>query len=1403
MGVSGAIELIAVAVLFLLLGRTWGSAQERRRSAAAQPTAADLLKLAAGADVGTDYAAGFRAGHLQGWRDAWAATEAEREPDAAAARESVSVGGEASWAERDRPGIPVAGPFRPPQPGPSSQTLQLPATNAAVPETAEEAAARKEKRDRQNINITLYIASLLIVAAGALFIGTTLPEGLRFVGVLAITALFYFGGLVLHARALRLRPAAVAFAGTGLALVPVAGLAMYDLAINDADVAWLITSLIGTVAYVVAAVRIESRVLVFLSLTFVVSTAWSGVSVLGGALVWYFAAMIGLAVLLTLLALWRPRWLPPVYLKPLMDLHPVLVPAVAIAVTFVPLLLKEGEYAFIMFLCGAYFSLVVLFPAARFRLAHFYGARVSLSIAAVSAVWESTDRIDSALLTAAGLAGVQAVVVAVAWGKLSGQLGGSLQRWVKDAVWTFAVQFFLTAVWVVISRFGVAGAGAEVPLWLPVLALLLTGMVLAIRFGGAVEYAPAGVLVFSLGFVDWLGEWRVAGLLALAVLFWSARGVPVDEPLRKHFVLAARISATVIIPVVTAAGVDSTTDRYGPVLFALSLALVGQQVVTAGLIRARVDALAPAATLVAFSAVGIATLVALSSADISQDSALTGGGILVQLLAGLSIGLLLFPLWAAQAARKPTPAELLPLGMAALLVALAFATVSSTIGNISLLLTTLYLAATAGRLVSLQRRWHYWWLTRGSGTLLILMAFHQVREETGPPMVGGEVVVTAFIAVAALAVQLVFPLTAAARGRAPRGVHVDVAVVLGIQLLSQVFVAPGRLDFLEADGWQFTVAAALTAAGAAICGYVLRSVPGSAKASSTLAPVAFAVLALTHWGDLPDVELILSIFAAFSAIMVLAVQSYTAKGVYFAAARVLTLVLVVVLTYDATSSAGAVFVALALMLAAQHVLRWLMRNKVREVPFQQAAVWFALGAQSILPLSYIARDSLPFVEVSDGGRWVVLLEFALLLVSAGVANRVFAARGAGYLAVYAIAFGTLALGPLLQLRADAVEPDSFLARPVLQHDGVVEVLLGLALAAAVAGVFFKRQGVLRKGSHVEDWPWPAGAGVFALTALAVTPLASDWLLPVSVLVASAVCFAASHVEELPLLYFPGAAAAVIGATKGAVEVFDQVQGAWGSYLPWLVGCFGASAALYAVRLLRRNQLADDPDRRRGLIGASVLGVTAAGVAGLRYDDTAWAGTLLVAVAAAVCAQEAPAVFRRLTAELGALALTAALQRTVLFVNVWRDWPDTGLSGWPFPDRFWVAQWYVVLAAALGTMRFISGDRTAGRLQLSIGAGLLSLSGLGILLSGNDAQQLWVLALFAVLLVAGLGYSERIFVWWGAGGVTLCLMWAMRQYTYALLALIAAALIVVAVWRLSRKRPETAEAARPVREPKHR
>ena len=321
----------------------------------------------------------------------------------------------------------------------------------------------------------------------------------------------------------------------------------------------------------------------------------------------------------------------------------------------------------------------------------------------------------------------------------------------------------------------------------------------------------------------------------------------------------------------------------------------------------------------------------------------------------------------------------------------------------------------------------------------------------------------ASLAVLVLGLQLAFPLLAEVRGRAPRGVVADAAAVLVLQAVALAVLTASGLQDQPPGGWQLTAAVVVMALSAAAAGFVLRARPRAA----VFAPAALAVLLLARAGSALDVGLVLGIFAAFSAVMVAAATSRTAKGGYFASARVLTLALALVLSYDATVSATAVSVTFGLVLAAQHVIRWLMRHRLAEIPFQQAAVWITLAAQTALPLGYLAAAP------DDGGRWVILLHAALLLVSAAVASRVFAARGAAYLTVYAAVFGTVALGPLVQF--DGGPPaGGVLDQPVLSHDGVVAVLLVLSLAATAAGLLFRRNA----RADVERWLWLAASGAF-------------------------------------------------------------------------------------------------------------------------------------------------------------------------------------------------------------------------------------------------------------------------------------------------------------------------------------
>ena len=469
------------------------------------------------------YEAGYRDGHLQGWLDAMAKVAQERQPKSMPPLQSV-------------PGIttPVIGRTPPPQPTSQPSARQQPAAKVLPParqqtyparparpaESDGERKARRERRDRQNINVTLYVASLLLVAAAALFVGTGLAPMFRFAGVCAVAALFYASGLVLHRRVHRLRPAAVAFTGTGLALIPVIGLALYNFVLFHGPAVWLLTSLAGTFAYIAAALRLESRVLVYLSLTFVVSTAWSGVAVLGGALVWYFVALTGVAVLFTAVSLLRPGWLPPVFIRPLATLHPLVVPAVALVSTFFPLLLARWEYALVLGICGMYFGVMTAVRGAPVRLLNFYATRLALTVSGSVAVWEVTGHGADALFAAGLFLALQSTATAfggrvlAGWfpgdaavaGRLARQPqapdGGTLRSagwWRLDALLTHAAQFAVTAALDAITALpGTAVASLQrdslVPLWLPALILLLAGFVLAARLQGGAELAPFAAL---------------------------------------------------------------------------------------------------------------------------------------------------------------------------------------------------------------------------------------------------------------------------------------------------------------------------------------------------------------------------------------------------------------------------------------------------------------------------------------------------------------------------------------------------------------------------------------------------------------------------------------------------------------------------------------------------------------------------------------------------------------------------------------------------------------------------------------------------------------------------------------------------------------------------------------------
>lgn len=201
---------------------------------------------------------------------------------------------------------PSAGPFAE---GPTTSHDYSSSVVTAAPLTQEE-------KTRRTLNILLSLGSLLFVAAGIAFITSNFPSGVKLFGICMIVTFFYLGGLALHWFSETLRPAAIAFIGTGLALIPFLAVAFSAYGGMSGEYAWLTVSLIGIGAYYFAAVYLQSQVVSYLTVAFALSLTDSIVATAALPLVWYFAVMIIISLAASVVALMRPSWIPKLFQGP-------------------------------------------------------------------------------------------------------------------------------------------------------------------------------------------------------------------------------------------------------------------------------------------------------------------------------------------------------------------------------------------------------------------------------------------------------------------------------------------------------------------------------------------------------------------------------------------------------------------------------------------------------------------------------------------------------------------------------------------------------------------------------------------------------------------------------------------------------------------------------------------------------------------------------------------------------------------------------------------------------------------------------------------------------------------------------------------------------------------------------
>ncbi len=237
-------------------------------------------------------------------------------------------------------------------------TVQQESLNIPVPSTVPEQKTplEKEQLALKNLNTMLYVASFLLVAAAAAFIASSTPKEVRLILLWIVVGLFYGGGLVLYTLNTRLRPAAVSFVGTGLAILPFAGLALTLLADIPGEIAWLITSLIGIIAYGIATVLLKQAVIAYMTLAFVLSLASSSATVLQLPLMWSFVAVMAVALLAHFVATLRPALLPSVFSRPIEQTGQYITPLALFASLFAITTLSVGEYCLIFALASLQYA---------------------------------------------------------------------------------------------------------------------------------------------------------------------------------------------------------------------------------------------------------------------------------------------------------------------------------------------------------------------------------------------------------------------------------------------------------------------------------------------------------------------------------------------------------------------------------------------------------------------------------------------------------------------------------------------------------------------------------------------------------------------------------------------------------------------------------------------------------------------------------------------------------------------------------------------------------------------------------------------------------------------------------------------------------------------------------------
>lgn len=263
------------------------------------------------------------------------------------------------------------------------------------------------------LNIILFVASLLMVASMASLIASFGSAATKLIVVWAVAALFFTAGLGLYRLVKRLRPAALAFVGIGMVLVPLAGMLMFTSGLMSGIEAAIVTSSVAVALYLIAAVSLKNELVAAVSVLALVALVISLSRGFEAPYVLVFSLIISVAIAIQAIEAIFKGALPKYYFRPL-SYSGRLLPAVAIVASLpyaysLSLLDYEILVALMTLQYGLYFWRTRLYG---FELVMRAGLALIIILLAV----DIANRMNYDSLYTTGIGWVLAATLTVAYG---------------------------------------------------------------------------------------------------------------------------------------------------------------------------------------------------------------------------------------------------------------------------------------------------------------------------------------------------------------------------------------------------------------------------------------------------------------------------------------------------------------------------------------------------------------------------------------------------------------------------------------------------------------------------------------------------------------------------------------------------------------------------------------------------------------------------------------------------------------------------------------------------------------------------------------------------------------------------------------------------------------------------